>query len=190
MDRRGAITVTAAFAHHIPGSQLGLLDWKGPTTNEREETAEGTRPGVHVQRHDDRPASRGRDEDVRGEVPDGQHHGEEHPGLSENDRLGARPSKGREAARPLPEVHAVGTGDRENAEGRARRAEGADQRRAEGKRTWSVAEEVARILPGVASLCWTPCLKRAEGSEREHCWFLASTLRPTLYCWDCKPEVA
>jgi hypothetical protein len=46
------------------------------------------------------------------------------------------------------------------------------------------------ILPGRPVLVWSPCLKRAQGSEREHCWFLALTTRPTLFCWDCKPEVA
>ncbi|HEY6038668.1 MAG TPA: hypothetical protein VIV58_30505 [Kofleriaceae bacterium] len=46
------------------------------------------------------------------------------------------------------------------------------------------------LLPGQPRLWWRPCLKRAEDSAREHCWFLALTTRPTLYCWTCKPEVA
>ena len=202
-----------ALAHHIDESaQLGLLDWKG--TNERSEVSEGAvkcngcgaeyRTGAILA-----TKSAGLAQEARGLGPrppevDEEARGHEAPRLlPEADVAEAQARRGTQGEGARRTEAAC----RRSARRRRRRKRSArlitlrlrgffgdDNHGIPGAPNPSPSEASAPapatyVLPHVTALWWKPCLKRAEDSAREHCWFLAPTTYDSWFCWQCRSEL-
>lgn len=178
--------------------QLELLAWKG-NNNVDSKAAQGAGHVDQVRRH-------GRD-GLRGEGVHGQHVGSGEPGVVREGRLGSRPALDQQEpgpvsvspqAREVPSLPIpVETSSREGGEGREAQGEvlakpnTEEAAQEEGERdnvyTLGGLRPGSRyvVMPGANQLWWKPCLKREEGGAREHCWFIAPTSYPSLFCPSC-----